>query len=192
MNYTPLQCRCALCSFFLTIIFYFSWNSSTLWRKKQSISYRVGAGGWIKKWHVVNEIGLANVISGGGRTNGGEAIKESNLKGALLSHASAHEAASLIPWNRASVGWVFTDEMRLSEKTGFNSNWGSEMTHQNGHSPNNMSAHLPLLHPSCILKEIPMCININALYTAGNWTGYKNTLQTSCKIRCCTLRISIW
>lgn len=112
MNYTPLQCRCALCSFFLTIIFYFSWNSSTLWRKKQSISYRVGAGGWIKKWHVVNEIGLANVISGGGRTNGVEAIKESNLKGALLSHASAHEAASLIPWNRASVGWVFTEVVR--------------------------------------------------------------------------------
>lgn len=72
---------CSLCSFFLTIIFYFSWNSSTLWRKKQSISYRVGAGGWINKWHVVNEIGLANVISGGGRTNRGGGNKGKQFEG---------------------------------------------------------------------------------------------------------------
>lgn len=57
------------------------------------------------------------MISGEGGSQGGGGNKGKQFEGRPLSHASAHEAASLIPWKPASVGWVFTDETRLSEKT---------------------------------------------------------------------------
>ena len=51
----------------------------------------------MKEWHDLNEIGLANMIFWLNGRGGGDAIKESNLKRAPFSPASAHEAASLIP-----------------------------------------------------------------------------------------------